>query len=394
MPSQFHEPNTCPICDDNRRQNESNLPTFLRDDDAINRIYGVEERGGPTFCTRCNSYHPTSGPTVCIHCNDCGRYHQEYHDFGYCEGCDRCHLRPLCVDCEECGSYHHPPACTPYEEPLIHSYSYRPDPRFLGDGPLYLGMELELEIGTGSWDSVSSVDGAAEAVQEVVGDYAYLKEDGSIDYGFELVTHPMSYAFLQDRFPMTNMMATLRDNGARSTRETGIHVHVSRAGFTGQSHVYRWLKLLYRNEVQVSRIARRTSHWGAFRPEDRMLGKYFAKGWPSTGRLNPREERELVNRCRTMFGTSYYDVRRYSAVNVNTGHGTFEVRVFRSTTNPRKAMAALGLTHASVEYTRELTASDVCRNGGWEWSNFYSWVADHDQYVDLRKEMEDRGCVS
>jgi hypothetical protein len=93
-------------------------------------------------------------------------------------------------------------------------------------------------------------------------------------------------------------------------------------------------------------------------------------------------------------GGSFFYPERFSAVNMTSPHGTYEVRVFRSTTSTRKLLAALGLVSASIEYTRELTASDICQRDGWRWGKFAEWVRDHDQYQPLYREMEDRECVS
>lgn len=357
-----------------------------------------EERERAEYCFLCCDRHtPTWNMHTECEYDRCDLVHTpaQRRYFDYCDACGHCHGTPICVDCSECGETHATPECEPEESEvssLIHSYNYRPDPRFLGQGPLYLGFELELGFPE---SGVYGVSDAAEAVHEIVDPYAYLKEDGSIDHGFELVSHPMSFAFATDRFPMEDMMASLRNNGAESSSGLGIHVHVSRAGFDSPSHVYRWLKLLYRNSQQVERIARRrNSHWAMFRPEERLLGKMYAKGWPHSYQMTMDEDQQIRASHRSQFGSQYYGSHRYSAVNCNTGHGTFEVRVFRSTTSTRKLMAAIGLCHSSIEYTRELTAADVCQRDGWQWSSFADWVADRPQYAPLYKEMEVRQCVS
>src|SRR5882757_7083380 len=60
---------------------------------------------------------------------------------------------------------------------------------------------------------------------------------------------------------------------------TGLHVHVSRAGFDSACHVFKWMKFIYRNRERVTRLARRSStQWAAFTDEDRRAVKHFAKG--------------------------------------------------------------------------------------------------------------------
>lgn len=244
---------------------------------------------------------------------------------------------------------------------LIRSWDYKPTPEFHGVGPLFLGAELEVEITT--YDRADS----ARIAQDRLGGLGYLKGDGSLDYGFEIVTHPMSYTYAMESFPW-DMLPELRRSGATAAESAGLHVHVSRDGFTSPLHRYRWMKFIYRNENNVCRIARRrSSEWAPFRPDARRRIKDNAK-WP-----NPYED-------------------RYQAVNVQNTH-TLELRIFRSTLRPERLQAALGFASASVEYTRGLTAHEITRNKGWEWPTFQTWVNDRTEYQPLAKEME-RLCAS
>lgn len=228
---------------------------------------------------------------------------------------------------------------------LVYDYSYKPDPDFHGDGPVHLGMELEVEVRRSAYTETARC-----AVQHL-GSLGYLKEDGSIRCGFEIVTHPMSHAYAGENFPW-EMLTELAALGAEGGDEVGIHVHVSRAGFSGPAHAYRWLKFLYRNAAAVQSIARRQeSQWASFEHYDRVNIKHYVK--------------------RTMYG------RRYAAVNVCNSN-TFEVRVFASTLERREVQAALDLVAGSVEYTRHLTVREIL-NGGWTWDNFIEWAGAKEQ---------------
>jgi hypothetical protein len=44
-------------------------------------------------------------------------------------------------------------------------------------------------------------------------------------------------------------LAALADAGAETIDGCGLHVHVSRAGFAGVRHAYRWTKSIYRNQT-------------------------------------------------------------------------------------------------------------------------------------------------
>ncbi|MFE3795734.1 hypothetical protein [Nocardia tengchongensis] len=246
----------------------------------------------------------------------------------------------------------------------IHDYSYKPAPYFHGQGPVFLGLELEIKTRS------SSLQACAEIAADHLGDLGYLKEDGSIGYnaGFEIVTHPMSYEWAIDEFPW-KMLRELRIRGAYVDDNVGIHVHVSRKGFDSAAHVYRWMKFFYRNESHAVRLARRRSDdWASFTPETRAGIAKFAKG-----------ER---------FGYG-----RYQAINVYPEE-TFEVRIFASSLHHQQVQAALAFIAASVEYTRTLTSGDVARRRGWEWTAFVTWVRAHPIYLPLLAEMEALACAS
>lgn len=319
------------------------------------------------YCESCRDYRNLS---ECDHCNRwarstqrtdsgydvcrlCAAEHYSVCDGSYCstligryeDYCDDCASEQE-TDCECCGTS---------SGGLINSYSYKPEPIFHGDGPAYLGLELEI-----STSYRSSVSDAARVAHEHLGDLGYLKDDSSVDSGFEIVTHPMSHAYARESFPW-RMLQNLRENGAIAG-DNGLHVHVSREAFKDPTHVYRWLKFLHRNSEQVSVIARRRSNeWAAWNFQDRERAKSYAKG----------------DRCG----------HRYSAVNVQNW-ATFEVRVFASTLERNELMAALDLVAGSVEYTRDLTVHDIHWNNGWGWNSFRAWCGQRDEYSALRGEME------
>ncbi|MEV7230897.1 hypothetical protein AB0M79_28315 [Polymorphospora sp. NPDC051019] len=298
------------------------------------------------------------GSTVCETCRDayywqCSQCDGWNRDGAYC-GNDCCPEDCVCDDC--CPA--------DYDDGdrggLVFDYDYRPRPIFHGTGPLFLGPEIEIATpGHRDWS-------CAELANSHLGRLGYLKNDSSIDGGFEIVTHPMSYRWAMDNFPW-RMLDELAAAGCEATNRTGIHVHVSRDGFTSPSHVYRWMKFIYRNERQVTTLARRTSReWAAFTDDDRRAVKDYAKG------------------------TRGY--ARYRAI--NTGNSdTFELRIFASSLDPRQVQAALGFAAASVEYTRALTAHDIARDGGWTWPAFVDWLTARPAYAPLTQQLEALACV-
>ena len=332
-------------------------------DDCDSRVGStVETVDGNDVCTQCRQsdyftcdccdyptptlVHATDGRSVCGRCED--------NCYWWCVYCD-----DLVRNGEHCD-------CDESEGDLsrtIHEFYYRPEPEFHGTGPLYLGFELEISAP----DMMLSE--CAETAVERLGALGYLKADSTINddtgYGFELVTHPMSYDWALTNFPwpLLNELADADCSGDGN----GLHVHVSRAAFSSPAHIYRWMKLFYRNERSVITLARRSSpQWANFSQSARRDVKNYAKGKAG--------------------------VDRYTAINTRPPD-TFELRIFASTLNRQEVQAALALAAASVEYTRTLSVTDIANRNGWAWAAFARWVNEHPEYAPLSREMERLSCA-
>lgn len=365
----------------------------------------IPERFRYANCEQCGDMYNAQDGHECVQCEHCNAWHTEPVCHGvvpdeatliFCGRCNGMHAWPDCGDrpvcsrrngymCRYCdqlvsalnvrrrrngplddydddrGGY----SLLNRRATTVFNYSFLPNPLvFRGEGPLYLGMELETEVN----DLRANVSDAAEIANEHLGEIGYLKEDGSIDYGFEIVTTPMSYPYFLEHFPF-DMLTKLQEIGCRTTRGTGIHVHVSKAAFT-PVHAYKWLKFWHRNREQVEAFARRDSaQWAQFSRDDRRRVKFYCKG-----QYNRNDEGRT------------YGPPRYSAINVLPPY-TYEVRVFRSSLSPRRVRATLGLVAASVAYTRELTPAAISA-GGWDWAALTKWVRRQSgTYPDLFREL-------
>lgn len=306
-----------------------------------------------------------------IYCDSCDRYAYEqnssrYNGEMYCTSCYEEYIY-YCEDCNENYHVNRGHDCS-YDDDdddnsPIHNYSYKPAPEFFGQGKYYLGFELEVES-----RSESRYDGASVA-ESILGHHAYMKDDGSLNDGFEIVTHPHTleaYNTLKWSF-----LDTLRSRGYRSwnTGTCGLHVHVSRTAFDPvripntrrervlrrQAHELRFMKLIYDNQRQVERIAGRSNcHYSSFDDKNNLVPK-VKNGYQSNG--------------------------RYAAVNTEN-HETLEVRVFRGSLRLERVRSALEFVHAAVEYTRDLKVTG--KNNALTWSKFLAYVvANEDTYPNL-----------
>jgi hypothetical protein len=264
--------------------------------------------------------------------------------------CERCYENNTTY-CEECDTTYFEGCTYNHEDEsdsrTIHDYSYRPDPIFHSSEDeqtrLYFGIEVETEVRGGDYGERRV---AAEYAQTLEREsIAYLKSDGSLECGFEIVTHPLSHSyFMNDASVLWNTIGTLKDRYgmmAWGTKTCGLHIHISRNGFSGGSHQHRFLQLVYNNKDFYEVIAgRSSSHWAKF--DDNVD--------PNTGAKSLKHK----------FDRSGSD--RYSAVNTNN-RNTLEMRIFRGSLNPRFIKSAIDLAHASVEFTRVMSVKEVRDDG-------------------------------
>ena len=339
----------------------------------LNHMYNYPWRvdvDNDAFCGYC--FEQVRQETDIYYCNECEDYTYESYSFNGDTFCEHCYNERFynCGECDELYDTHRGHDCPESEyfedesNLLIHSYGYKPSPEFFGQGKWHLGFELEVE----AFNGVSKHDGATTA-QIHLGSRAYMKEDGSLNNGFEIVTHPHTLESYNKDFNW-GFLAGLQTSGFRSWNTTtcGLHVHVSRTAFSPygfrtrseqillrQAHELRFMKLIYDNQRQVERIAGRTEcHYSNFGDKGSLVPK-VKSGYQSNG--------------------------RYSAVNTDN-HATLEVRVFRGSLKEVRVRSALEFVHAGVEYTRDLKVNG--KNNALAWSKFVAWVvANEDNYPNL-----------
>lgn len=335
-------------------------------------------------------------------CNGCDIYHhnverRNFHSRRYCDNCYNNNVGH-CGDCDTdfwTDDYHN---CQEESESVILEYSYKPRPVFFGKNfnpkeRLFFGLELEVESVRGDRED------NAEVVKQLLGDRVYLKEDGSLNNGFEIVSHPHSLEAFRKEFNWESF-ARFRNIGLRSwdTSTCGIHIHISRDAFgpaydtrtgepydpwgpdtnhaetqayyrTRQTHELKFIKLIYDNDRQVSRLAGRYSEEYANFTDKGSLTRKVRRGETSGG--------------------------RHSAVNTENDR-TLEVRVFRGSLAPERVLAHLEFVHSAVEYTRDLKVSGntiplgmgKVKPTALTWLAYSSYVYTHsEQYPNLTSLM-------
>lgn len=90
-------------------------------------------------------------------------------------------------------------------------------------------MELELDHG----GECASHAASLLSIANREGEYAYIKHDGFLSDGLEVVTHPMSLTHYLHRMPWEQLRREALSRGYVSHQATtcGLHVHISRRAF-------------------------------------------------------------------------------------------------------------------------------------------------------------------
>lgn len=314
------------------------------------------------LCDDCYECHYTT----CTECHTL-THTDEMSEFGYDLYCDSCYCDVIC-ECDRCGQmYHSDGYCDgPHDEDDydddeydgIHGYSYRPAPLFyinLSNVAIrepartaVTGFELETEaVNCDLYDGV-------RLAKEIFGDTCYLKSDGSLSNGFEIVSHPMTREYIQSVFPFDDVrrLATLGMRSAQ-TQTCGLHVHLNKGFFKGrETSFYRFLAMFHRNEEQWKRIAGRTNssyaRWGE--GEDQRIIDY-TKGLRATN-----------------FGYNNQNGNRYVAINIQNSK-TVELRFFKGTLRPATLKARIEAVHAVADYS-VATRNNVNIKASTDWDKF------------------------
>ena len=175
-------------------------------------------------------------------------------------------------------------------------------------------------------------DNAAEVMSIANGnglENLYCKHDGSLDDGFEMVTHPMTLAYHQAEMPWAAILQKTVQMGYTSHQAgtCGLHVHVNRNAF-GETEarqdavIARILYFFEKNWEELLKFSRRTQH-----QLDQWAARYGYKDQP----------KELLDHAKKSAHAG-----RYTSVNL-TNKNTIEFRIFRGTLKYNTLIATLQL---------------------------------------------------
>ena len=286
------------------------------------------------------------------HCSSCGRL-VDLDDLEYLSESD---YEGYCEDC-----YNHI-----MRERGIHSYCYKPEPIFYGDGSRFLGVELEIDDGGESNDNADQLQRIANRDH----DHIYIKHDGSLEDGMEIVTHPMTLEYHRQEMPWQAVMQEAVSMGYLSHQcgTCGLHVHINRSSL-GDTHeeqedtIARILFLVENFWNELLRFSRRTQ-----KQLDRWAARYGRKDDPKDVLRSAKSNGD-----------------RYTCVNL-TPHYTIEFRLFRGTLKYNTLIATLQLVERICDVAFCLTDDEI---KGVTWSEFVSGLRE-DTTPELIQYLKER----
>lgn len=301
-----------------------------------------ESDGDTPLCQTCYDRYYTT-------CVDCGRtIHQDdayYEDAdSYTARCCRCHCRYA-------------------DRSVIHDYYYKPEPIFYGEGSRYFGVELEIDDG-------GEDNGNAEEILQIANqdhEQVYIKHDGSLNEGMEIVTHPMTLDYHLHQMPWAAILNKAKELGYLSHQAgtCGLHVHINRTAF-GETEEEQ--------EAVIGRIL-----------------YFFEKHWEELLKFSRRTKKQL-SRWAERYGLREHPHQvldeakgsneRYTAVNLMNRH-TIEIRLFRGTLKLNTIFAVLQLVDHICDIADSLSDEEI---KDLSWTTFVAGCAHLPELVQYLKE--------
>lgn len=271
-------------------------------------------------CADCNSWyrgntggHNSRGNGICRKCNS-----------GY-DLCGECGINWLMGNLNDEGEC---PDCAGGEG-VIKEHSYKPREYLFDKMPyentIYLGIELEVECG-----KYSNVNAQAGKVVKWLkthnmSERVYIKNDSSLDNGFEMVFMPSTLFALNKKFPVKEFLAYCQKISLKShdCNTCGLHIHLSKAKMS-DSALLAGKIFFYMCKAQI----------GEFSDRDNFEFCRFDKAMPKHHKDNP--------------------MGKYSAFNLTGSESTVEIRVFKGTLEYDRFQASLEFSDLFGEWIQKV----------------------------------------
>ena len=309
------------------------------------RIYLDDDHGdnNTPLCQRCyDRYFLT-----CIDCNrvimiDDAYYESDDDDNPRCYSCHSHHIN---------------------ENHYIHDYYYKPEPIFYGEGNRFFGVELEIDGAGESETNARKLCEVANRYTELV----YIKHDGSLEEGMEIVTEPLTLHYHLNNMPWADLLAKAKELNytSHAAATCGLHVHLNRTAFGKTEAVQdeciaRVLYFFEKHWEELLKFSRRTRS-----QLDQWAARYGLKEHP----------KEILDHAKGNW-------ERYTCVNLTNRH-TIEFRMFRGTLKLNTIIATLQLLDRICDVALYFNDEEI---KAMSWTTFVAGCANSPELVQYLKE--------
>jgi hypothetical protein len=259
-------------------------------------------------------------------CDCCGEWYDQSE-----EGCTSDDGYDLCDSCAD--DYRLENGSVYYKDSgYIQEYHPDIDLHFYGEGPKFLGCEYEVQ-GGGCNSNIA---------ESIFGDYRefYCSRDGSLDEGFEAITHPCSPSHMLSNIDWETIVDKLDKNGYDDTEGGGFHIHISREHFKSQSHIGKLIRFFSDNYQELVNFGNRT--------------------WDTANKWAEPTDYDTDDKFIDIYSNAKGE--RYSAVNVWPSE-TVEIRLFGCTYRPEVIRSYIQfvdiITDLANGFYRDMTFENV-----------------------------------
>ena len=303
-------------------------------------------------------------------CNDC------INDYYTCEDCGkfvhnvRAYFDDDYVYCETCFYDNHHDR----NNNFIYDYGDRPTLQYHQTeedvnnyNQLFFGFELEIAINT---------DYAEDFLSFFNEDEIYLSYDSSVD-GFEIVSHPMSWNYLNGEFKnrLEKALNYAKSVGAKGHNKGGMHIHISRDGINDTQlkrlHNFLYAKASHQKYEIIKTISQRQEH------------NIHWCNWSDTsikGLFDNRNIKELKKYTKKS--------NKYTSINLNHSN-TIEFRIFNSNLRIERVYKNLEFIKALLDYTNLHNCKSL-------YKHFFKWLAqseNRNKYMNLFSFLEEKNLI-
>jgi len=211
----------------------------------------------------------------------------------------------------------------------------------------YLSCELEAEA-----PSFTDLDDEAARLGRKTNYLVYCKQDCSINYGFEIVSQPMTLDYIQNNTAsFKDCIENLRADGWRAwdASNCGFHIHLEKKSFVDERHQMKFIYFVFNNKQKMVKFTGRNSSYASY-----DLSYFLNVNGEEWQREKPTILKVIKNRNEGH--DPHYN--RNLAVNIMPER-TCELRVFKPSMRFSTLLAYFEFVHCLWAFTKDISTFDV-----------------------------------